>query len=200
MLRSAATASPVDDTLKSREELLAELRLLRQGRDGSEIAFSERTRMQRELIERVKELDCLYGITRLAQSRERPLPELLGGIAELICASWQFPEVACARVTIDGEQYATADFRRTRWRQAAPVKVQGERAGLVEVCYLAERPESHEGPFLLEERHLIDAVADLVGRIVGQRRAEEQMRTLSRELIMVQETSASASPASCTTT
>jgi signal transduction histidine kinase len=177
----------LNDAKKSREELLAELRLLRQGRDSCEVALSERTRMQKELVERVKELDCLYGITRLAQSREKPLPELLGGIAELICASWQYPEVTCSRITIGGEHYASPHFRRTHWRQAAPVRLLGERSGQVEVCYLEERSECHEGPFLLEERHLIDAVADLVGRIVNQRRAEEQVRTLARELIMAQE-------------
>lgn len=187
MLRSADSGSALDDAQKSRDELLAELRLLRQGRDSCEAALSERRRMQSALVERVKELDCLYGITRLAQNRERPLPELAGRIAELICASWQFPEVACARITLGGERYATPNFRRTRWRQAAPVTVQGEAGGQVEVCYLEERPESDEGPFLTEERRLVDAVADLVGRIVTQRRAEEQMRALSRELIMIQE-------------
>lgn len=187
MSQCAVTGAPLDDAQKSREELLAELRLLRQGRDSCEAALSERRRMESALVERVKELDCLYGITRLAQNRERPLPELAGGIAELICASWQFPEAACARITLGCECYATPNFRRTRWRQAAPVAVQGENAGQVEVCYLEERPQSDEGPFLTEERRLLDAVADLVGRIVTQRRVEEQMRALSRELIMIQE-------------
>ncbi|MEW5772378.1 MAG: sensor histidine kinase [Thermodesulfobacteriota bacterium] len=177
----------MDDTQKSREELLAELHVLRQGRDSCESALSERKRMESALVERVKELDCLYGITRLAQNRERPLPEFLGGVAELICASWQFPEAACARITLGDEEYATPSFRRTRWRQAASVTVQGEAAGQIEVCYLEERPAFDEGPFLREERHLIDAVADLVGRIATQRRVEEQMRALSRELIMIQE-------------
>jgi hypothetical protein len=41
------------------------------------------------------------------------------------------------------------------------------RIAAVEVCYLEERPEYDEGPFLREERSLIDAVADQVGRIVA---------------------------------
>lgn len=187
MSRCADAGSSLNDAKKSREELLAELRLLRQGRDSCEIALSECKRIEGALTERVKELDCLYGITRLAQNRDRPLPEMAGAIADLICASWQYPEVACARITLDGTEYATPNFRRTRWRQAAPVIIQGEEGGQVEVCYLEERPASGEGPFLTEERSLLDAVADLVGRIVTQRRADEQMRALSRELIMIQE-------------
>lgn len=177
----------MDDTRKSREELLQELRLLRQGRDSCEAALSERKSIESALLERVKELNCLYGITRLAQNREKPLSELASEIADLICASWQFSDTACARITLDGQAYATRNFRRTEWRQACAITVQRETAGEVEVCYLHEHPESGEGPFLKEERHLIDAVADLVGRIVAQRRAEEQMRVLSRELIMIQE-------------
>lgn len=177
----------MDDTRKSREELLQELRLLRQGRDSCEAALFERKRIESALLERVKELNCLYGITRLAQNREKPLSELASEIADLICASWQFSDTACARITLDGLAYATRNFRRTEWRQACAITVQRETAGEVEVCYLREHPQSDEGPFLKEERHLIDAVADLVGRIVAQRRAEEQMRVLSSELIMIQE-------------
>ncbi|MDY6794976.1 MAG: PAS domain S-box protein [Actinomycetota bacterium] len=57
-------------------------------------------------------------------------------------------------------------LRGSCWRQGSDIVVDGEGAGLVEVCYLEERPESYEGPFLKEERDIIDAVAERLGRIV----------------------------------
>jgi signal transduction histidine kinase len=177
----------MDDERKSRERLLQELQFLRQERSRSEAFLGEHKRIEGELLERVKELNCLYGVTQLAQS-DIPLPELATGIAELICASWQFPESACARLTIDGQGFATQNFRRVAACQEAQVYVQEERTGSIEVCYLDERPEADEGPFLKEERKLLNALADLVGRIVTQRRVESQMRALSRELIRIQET------------
>lgn len=149
------------------------------------VAQSRKT--QHDLLERIKELNCLYGISRLAQHREQPLDELLTGIADLIRASWQYPDIACASIRLGDTRHNSGNFVRTRWCQSSPVIIEAEECGAVEVCYLEERPDSDEGPFLREERSLIDAVADQVGRIVAQRRAEEQMRALSQELIMAQE-------------
>ena len=177
----------MNDAPLSRDELMAELELLRTGRDSCEAFLQERRRMESALLERVKELNCLYGITRLAQNRDLSLDELALGIADLICASWQFPEITCARIRIDGREFPTRNFEPSPWRQASDVVVQGNPAGEIEVCYLKPRPEADEGPFLKEERHLLDAACDLVGRIVSERRVEEQVRALARELMMAQE-------------
>ncbi len=149
------------------------------------LARSRKT--QHDLLERIKELNCLYGITRLAQHREHPLDELLTDIAELIPASWQYPDIACASIRLGETRHNSATFASTRWLQTSAITIGSEQCGAVEVCYLEERPECDEGPFLREERSLIDAVADQIARIVAQRRAEEQMRALSQELIMAQE-------------
>ena len=41
--------------------------------------------------------------------------------------------------------------------------VLGKPVGLVELCYLEERPLRDEGPFLREERNLINAIAERMG-------------------------------------
>lgn len=149
------------------------------------VAHSRKT--QHDLLERIKELNCLYGISRLAQQREQPLPALLTDIAELIRSSWQYPDIACASIRLGEARHSSANFTPTPWLQSSPIVIGAEDCGAVEVCYLEERPECDEGPFLREERSLIDAVADQIGRIAAQRQAEEQMRALSQELIMAQE-------------
>lgn len=149
--------------------------------------LDERLAIERALRERIKELHCLYGITRLAQERTTPLPELLARMAELICASWQYPEITCARIRLGAHDHTTANWRPSPWRQTSPMRIRGEIVGEVEVAYLEERPACDEGPFLAEERSLIDAVAELLAHIVEQRWTDELMGALSRELIMAQE-------------
>ena len=56
----------------------------------------------------------------------------------------------------------------------------------MEVCYLEERPESDEGPFLKEERSLIDAIAEQLGRVIEHRRSEEALREQERRLASVE--------------
>ena len=140
------------------------------------------------LRERVKELDCLYEITRLSQRHDLALDDILAGAAPVVARAWQYPEAAWARVTVGGKSFTTAGAGRPVARQASPLRVHGEAVGRVEVGYLEARPPCDEGPFLREERHLLDAVADHLGRIIEARRNEEQLRRLSRELIKAQET------------
>jgi len=132
------------------------------------------------LRERVKELTCLYCISRLVDLSGMDLDGIMRGAVTLIPFAWRYPEVACARILLEErisrEVFRTDNFRETRWRQAADIKVHGERVGTAEVYYLEERPESFEGPFLKEERALIDAIAERLGgvieRITAQREVE----------------------------
>jgi signal transduction histidine kinase len=139
------------------------------------------------LRERVKELDCLYAITRLSQRGDLALDDILAGACSVVARAWQYPEVACARLAVGGCVRATDNFRRPVDKQASPVRVDGEVVGRVEVGYLEARPAADEGPFLREERHLLDAVAEHLGRIVAARQNEERLRALSRELLKAQE-------------
>ncbi len=147
-----------------------------------------KAKAERDLRERVKELTCLYGLQRLGKRCGNSLDRLLQGIAELLPPSWQYPEVACARVILNGKRYATAGLRRTRWKQAADIKLDGGKVGAVEVYYRRKMPDSDEGPFLKEERTLIDAIAERTGCILEHLRAEEALRKSENMLRLVLDT------------
>jgi len=135
-----------------------------------------------DLRKRVKELDCLYGVSRLVATSGTSLEQTFQGIADLLPPGWQYPEVACARIVLEDQEFKTENFRETPWRQVSDVEPHGERIGRVEVCYLEERPESDEGPFLKEERSLLNAVAERLGRIVERKWAEGALRKRIKEL------------------
>jgi len=129
-----------------------------------------------ELGGRVKELSCLLEISKLVQRPDISLEEILQGTVNLIPPGWQDPEVTCARIVFEGQEFRTENFRETAWKQTSDLIVNGERSGAVEVCYLQKKPEADEGPFLKEERDLINAIAERLGRISERRRAEEALR------------------------
>jgi signal transduction histidine kinase len=135
-----------------------------------------------DLIERIKELNCLYGISRLVENEALSLDEILQGVAELIPPAWQYPEVACARIRLGNKAYMTTNFKETPWEQREIIPVSGEVAGKLQVCYLDERPFAYEGPFLKEERDLIHGIAERLGHIIESKRAQKVLRRLySRE-------------------
>ena len=127
------------------------------------------------LGERVKELNCLYGIAKLVEKPDISLDEIIQGTVDLIPPSWQYPEVTCARAIIDGQQIETVPFRETSWKQSSEIRVYNKQFGMLEVFYMEEKPEIDEGPFLEEERSLIDAVAEQLGGITERKRAEEKL-------------------------
>jgi len=137
---------------------------------------------QAKLRERLKELRCLYEVVRLADNPDLSLDEVLSGVADLLPPAWQYPEKAAARVMLDGKAFCSNGFSETRQMQTAPIAIGGEQRGNIDVVYLKERPRIHEGPFLREERHLINAVAREVSGIIERRQAREERARLERQL------------------
>lgn len=135
-----------------------------------------------DLGERVKELNCLYEISNLVEQADISLDEVHQGIVDLIPPSWQYPEITCARISIADKEFKTQNFRKTNWSQSSYVTVRSQQIGTIEVCYLEEKPQSDEGPFSSEERKLINAVSERLGRITERKQAKEALRTLNDDL------------------
>jgi len=134
------------------------------------------------LSERVKKLNCLYGISHLLEKKRISIEEIFKGTVNLIPPSWQHPEATCARINVEGREFTTENFQETRWKQKSDIIVNGHQIGSLEVYYLSEKPESDEGPFLEEERSLIGAIAERLGRITERVRAQEALKKAHHEL------------------
>jgi signal transduction histidine kinase len=128
------------------------------------------------LGERVKELNCLYAISSLVDKHGISLEKILQGVADIIPSAWQYPEITCARIALGGQVCSTANFVETAWKQSANIPVKAKKEGVLSVCYLEERPKCGEGPFLREERSLINAIAKRIGEIIERKNAEDGLR------------------------
>ncbi|MFC1888853.1 sensor histidine kinase, partial [Thermodesulfobacteriota bacterium] len=118
----------------------------------------------------------------MAESPDSSLNQILQGIAELLPPAWQYPEIAFGRLILDGRTYLSSKFKDERHKQTSDVIVNGIRRGVVEVVYSENRAELDEGPFLKEERNLIDAVAREVSLIIGRREAQDEKAKLQDQL------------------
>jgi len=138
--------------------------------------------MQAALRERVKELSCLYGIAKIAGAPELSLDEILQKIVGLLPPAWHYPEITEGRIILDGEIYSTPGFTENLQSQAADVLINGNRRGVIEVAYTEIMPELDEGPFLTEERNLVDAISRLIAQIIERKQAEEDRLKLQDQL------------------
>jgi len=133
-------------------------------------------KLARVLRERIKELQGIYDIAQIVDRPGIMLDEIYQEVVARLPGDWQYPETTCARITIGGREFKTDNFRKTEWQQSAEIEVNGAQAGVIEVDYLEERPESDEGPFLAEERILINVIAGRLGRITERRQMEKELR------------------------
>jgi two-component system NtrC family sensor kinase len=159
----------------------------------SELEFYERVgrnlgvaliyhRAQSALRERVKELTCLYGIAKLSERQNISTHEMLQSIVDLLPPAWQYPEIASARIILDGRSYTTEGFQAIPPVQSEDIVVLGEKRGSVGVAYSRETPEIDEGPFLKDERRLLETVAGQIGLVIERRKAEEDRLHLEEQL------------------
>ena len=148
-----------------------------------ESSQSIRSETERRLRERVKELNCLYGLSRLVETHDTDLDAICQGLVKLIPASWQFSNITASRIVFRGKLYQTVNFRKTRWIQSAQIMCGEEIVGVLEVVYLEKAAPADEGPFLKEERALINALAEHLSRT--SERQEYSMK-LHRALRQIQ--------------
>jgi PAS domain S-box-containing protein len=138
--------------------------------------ISERKRAQHLLGERMKELGALYALAERAGKHGAFLDGLGEEFLNRIARGWQHSEICCVRLVVGDREFRTSNFVATGWLQSEPISVNGAVVGTLDVGYLEARPEEDEGPFLKEERDVIRALAEQVGRIMERERAEAAVR------------------------
>jgi len=125
-----------------------------------------------ELNKRIKEMNCLYGVSRILASADYSFHEKMKEIVETIPSGWKHTSITCAAITIDGKQYHTGNFKDSQWKLTRDITVDGEPIGKIEVCYLEDKNEMDEGSFLMEERNMINIIGEQIGIFLESERIE----------------------------
>ena len=139
-------------------------------------AEEERLRLVHDLQERVKEQKALYSAARIFQ-HQHTIQEVLQEIVATLPPAWQYPSITTARIVYDGREYRAPGFCVGAWSQSADfVTIDGKR-GTIEVFYVEETPPEAKGPFLAEERNLINSLAEMLCIYLDRNQAEEELKS-----------------------
>lgn len=136
------------------------------------------------LRERIKELNCLYGMTKLAERHPDSLELFLKDLVNFLPFSWQYPDITCTRITFEEKIYKSRNFQVTKWRQTSRIYMYNEPVGEVSIFYLEECPPADEGPFLKEERVLLDALAERIGHTAVRVATEKELQEMNEKLTL----------------
>ena len=89
----------------------------------------------------------MSGVSDLVSNHDLSTEEMLQAIADIIPLGWEYPDVSCARITLNGREFATDNFKETIWKLSETIAIYGTPCGAVDVCYMEQKPEADEGPF-----------------------------------------------------
>jgi len=134
------------------------------------------------LQERVKELTCLYNMSRITDTPDVTLEEIIYNTIEFLPPAWQYPEITIPRIVLDDKEYMIENFEDSKYIMSADIIIDNNKRGFIEVGYTEEMPELDEGPFLTEERDLIETVAKELSLIIERKENEEEKNRLQDQL------------------
>ncbi|MBL8783946.1 MAG: PAS domain-containing protein [Deltaproteobacteria bacterium] len=151
---------------------------------GTVVARTRREEASRESVERalrqrVRELDALRRIAALLVE-DGPLEARFDPLVAILAGATQYPESTTAACFHRGRFFASPGHTRTPWVLTATVP-SPRGVTTLELAYHSPKPEAAFGPFLAEERTLLDVIADLVRTAIERRDAQVALReTLDR--------------------
>ncbi|MDD5063883.1 MAG: ATP-binding protein [Phycisphaerae bacterium] len=144
--------------------------------------IGEHLLVQEKLQQHIRHLSCFYALSKLIEQPGISLEEIFKQTVTLIRYAYQHSEKTCVRITFEGINYKTDNFRKSEYSQYAKLKVEGYEVGAVEVYRLEEKQEDGQSPFLKEEDDLLNAVTEQLGRVASRKQTSEKLELL-RNLI-----------------
>ncbi len=132
-------------------------------------------RLLHDQQERLKELACINQTTAIMKEG-KPVEESLQQIVLLLPAAWQYPEYTVARIKFAGNLFVSAGFIETSWKMLQEFTTIDDETGSIEIFYTTEFETEYEGPFLKEERDLIQNIAGLLTGFINSYKARDIIR------------------------
>lgn len=133
-----------------------------------------------QLRERVKELKCLYELSRIAWEADNDLTAIVNKALTILPTAMQYPEAAEVSITIDGSVSSTPGFKQSVETIASPLMGGNKKRGEVVVGYRKTKGSDHL--FLREERRLIKTVAREFSLILKRIESEDEKQKLQMQL------------------
>ncbi|KKM68529.1 hypothetical protein LCGC14_1459950, partial [marine sediment metagenome] len=124
---------------------------------------------EQKLAERVKELTCLYELSKLVENPVISLRDILNSTLNLILPAFQFPDITTARITYNGREYKPTNYEETEWKLSTMVEI-NEKPLQMEFYYLEDKP------FLKEEHELINEIGIRLKTSIEEKEVQKKLQ------------------------
>lgn len=124
-----------------------------------------------DLIERAKELECVYDVDRVLQNHELTLPEMIKQLTTIIPPGFSEPGAARVRITLWNDVYETPGFEGADVIFTAPIMIENQPIGEISAAYRTDLLKK-ECPLLQYEAKLMNTIALRISQLALGRQRE----------------------------
>lgn len=133
-----------------------------------------------QLRERLKELKCLYDLSKIAWEADNDLQMIVDKTLRILPTAMQYPQMAEASISIEGTVAATEHFGHCTHYISSPLLSGKKKRGKVTVGY--RKTGTASLAFLPEERKLLRTVAREFSLLMKRAEAEAEKQKLQLQL------------------
>lgn len=130
-----------------------------------------------EIKDRDKILQAFFSLSKISENDDIPIDELLILLADTLPKSLKYPEFACFKIKYKDIVQTSSEYCKPVQKIRSIIRVDDKEMGIFEIGYIETCPDEFEGPFLFEERLLLDSFTDRLSRIIERRQTAEFMKT-----------------------
>ncbi|MBL7840892.1 MAG: GHKL domain-containing protein [Cyclobacteriaceae bacterium] len=136
-----------------------------------------------KLRERVKELKCLYDLSKIALQAGNDVSVILNKTLGILPGAMQFSDLAEVSITYGKLNYTTKGFSTCKHHISCGIGIGNKKEGALNVGYrVASKKAATRNLFLTEEKNLIKIVARELSLFIKRASVEENNKKLEMQL------------------
>lgn len=135
--------------------------------------------------ERLKEQALVNEVSKFLFDTSLDREYILKKVVELVPPGWQYPDITVARFKYRNYDIKSPNFRETQWKQRVTFTDANGTEGFLDILYLENMPEDYEGPFMKEERNLINVIGSLLPASMNIFNRNEEMKEAINDILGV---------------
>lgn len=136
---------------------------------------------EEKLQERIKELTCLYDISKIISRNEPCSDAILMEICEISKIAWRFPSESIVELKLNNFYFTTSELPQEAMFQVSQIDLFEKESGFVKVLY----PMDERFYFLDEEQKLLDKIALEISAYVEKNINKEKEKQFQRSVARV---------------
>ncbi|MBF0452588.1 MAG: PAS domain S-box protein [Candidatus Magnetomorum sp.] len=161
-------------------------RIIAVGSDVSEYIQHENQLMSkhRKLIERNKELRCMFDMSHIMESREFSFDEKIASILKTIPLAFQYPNYIRVCIVINEKIFAAEGYKKNSLCIESDIHIYNIICGFISVCYIGTRTDETNNPFVFsnEEQQLVISIARQLSLLLEKHEAQYRRLELEKQL------------------